>query len=145
MRRGISTAVVLVLVAGGALGGGDAGKKEMKRFQGTWKVVKLDEGGEVAPADEAQKTEMTFSDDKISVKSPKGAQEATFSVDPSKKPAHIDIRPIKSDKVVQGIYKFEKKQLVICFVLDKAATRPTKFASAQKPRTTLVILERTGK
>jgi uncharacterized protein (TIGR03067 family) len=138
--------VVLALLASGARGGdGDAAKKELKRFEGTWKVLKLEEGGDPAPADEVQKTELIFAGDKITVKGPKGDEEARFTVDPSKKPAHIDIRPSKGQKLVQGIYKFEKDQLILCFTMAKDAMRPTTFASSQKPRTTLAVLQRAKK
>ena len=148
MRCGTLAVVALGLVCTGALGGGDAAKKRQERLQGTWAVLKLVKAGQPAPADEVQKTRLVITGDKLTVKSDGKRDEVSrFTLDPSKKPATIDIRPEDGkDKSgsLPGIYKFEKGQLVLCFAQDGKA-RPTEFASTQETDTTLAVLERVKK
>jgi uncharacterized protein (TIGR03067 family) len=145
MGRGTLAAVAFGLVCTGAFGGGGAAGKQQARLQGTWKVLKMQQDGRPAPADEVQKTRLVVAGDKLTVTVEGTPDEvATFTLDPSQKPAAIDIRPAKEKKVVRGIYKFEKDQLLICFAKD-GKERPKEFASSQDARTTLVVLDRVKK
>jgi uncharacterized protein (TIGR03067 family) len=145
MGRGTLAVVAFGLVCTGALGGGDAARKEQERLQGTWKVLKMVDSGRPGPADEVQKTRLVVAGDKLTVQMDGKPEElATFTLDPGKKPAAIDIRPAKGRELVKGIYKLEKDQLHICFAKD-GKDRPKEFASTQEARSSLVVLERVKK
>jgi uncharacterized protein (TIGR03067 family) len=139
--------VVLALVAGGALGGdGDVVKKELKRLEGTWQLLKAVDEGKAAPEEEVKNGRMVFTGDKLTLKTSKGTYDLRFTLDPSKDPQHITIHSGKGEdeKVSQGIYKLEKDQLTIC-VTKGRGPRPTTFASTRKLPTILFVLERVKK
>ena len=103
--------------------------KELAPFQGTWKVVKAEQGGMPAPAKEIETIRFTFAGDKVTVKESKKEKDdtGTFSVDAKKDPAEIDLVSPKGEKI-PGIYKFEKDgKLTLAFVKGKDATRPKAF------------------
>jgi uncharacterized protein (TIGR03067 family) len=93
-------------------------------IQGTWVFVKaIGQGG--GPGGEL---ELTFQKDKMSVKNG-GRHFAThtFTIDPKKKPAHIDlIDGNNKNKKVAGIYKIEKGELYLC-IGERTGARPTSF------------------
>jgi len=84
-------------------------------------------------ADDKKKDEVTafvIKDGEITIKSGKKEETAKFTLDPSKKPAHIDIMP--GDEKVPGIYETKETdkglELTIAFSKDgKVADRPKDF------------------
>jgi uncharacterized protein (TIGR03067 family) len=122
----------------------DAGKEELKKFEGTWKLKSLelsaDEKG--PPADEIAKMRLVFKGDKVTMKvGPDGEREMAFKIDPSKKPAHIDIQPAKGEeKPMIGIYKFEKEMLIICG--SDAGDRPVDFTTKEGKKVGMMTLEK---
>jgi uncharacterized protein (TIGR03067 family) len=147
-RTVLALAAVAALIFGvlTAQGGDD---KEQKKFEGTWKVGKMQMLGKDAPAELLNKVHFVFKGDKVTIKSsdPKDKdkdQVAVYKVDPSKKPAAIDITPTsgpEKDKTSAGIYKFDGKQLTLCVVASPGDARPTEFASTDASKTILVVLE----
>jgi uncharacterized protein (TIGR03067 family) len=103
--------------------------KELVPFQGTWKVVKAERDGMPAPANEVESIRLKFEGNKLTVKEGKRekADTGSYSVDPKKEPAEIDLVSPDGDKI-GGIYKFDKDgKLTLTFVKGKAAARPKKF------------------
>ncbi len=105
-------------------------KKELEKLQGTWKVIKAEKEGEPAPEDKIKDMKVVISDGKISIGDDKRKEEATFTIDSSKKPTEIDIA-VSKDKKVQGIYKFEVDTLTIIYTLDGKNERPKDFKSGK--------------
>jgi uncharacterized protein (TIGR03067 family) len=120
----------------------DAGKEELKKFEGTWKIKSMEVGGQELPAEARDKMRLIFKGDKLTMKgAPDGDKETTFTIDPSKKPAFIDIQPAKGDKVgLVGIYKFDKETLVICG--SEASARPGDFTTKDGKDVGLMTLEK---
>ena len=56
-------------------------------------------------------------------------------------PALVDFAVVKENKKVEGIYKFEKKQLIICWN-DEDGNRPSEFTSNGENRNGLIVLRR---
>src|SRR5438045_3672572 len=95
MRRAMTAAVLAaaLVVAVQAQGGANAGADDLKKLQGTWKLVEVDGkavGGEEAKARlviEGKRLTMFVDKTKIT--------EGDFKLDASKKPKHIDVAPEK--------------------------------------------------
>src|SRR5713226_2002350 len=91
-------------------------KKDVEKFQGKWTVVSIEEDGKLEPADEVAKFEVTVKDSLFTVKIKDLAhKELTIKVDPTQKPATIDMAPKDpKDPTVLGIYKWDGEMLTIC-------------------------------
>ncbi len=69
----------------------DAGKKELKRLQGAWVMVGLEIDGKDVPANKIAQTTLTIKGDRYCTKVKKTEHECTIRLDPTKKPAAIDM------------------------------------------------------
>src|SRR5205823_5391450 len=94
-------------------------KKDQEALQGTWSVVKAVKDGETLPDAEREKMQIVIKGDQLIVKTGTRDEAVTFKIDPSKKPATMDMVP-KIDKppVVLGIYQLDKDKLSLCFGLE---------------------------
>jgi uncharacterized protein (TIGR03067 family) len=128
-------AVVLLL---GADAKEDAAKKDRERLQGTWSVVSAERGGEKVPEAQAQKMKLEIKGDTVTVQTGKGSEEATFKLDPTQKPAAIDIT--SAEKKWLGIYQLEGDALKVCW--SDGDQRPTEFASKAGTRIRFMTLKR---
>src|SRR5437588_356747 len=72
----------------------DTVKKELKKLDGAWKVVSIENDGEKMPDDEAHKWVLIRKGDQYTVKVEENAlEEGKTKIDPTKKPKEIDIMP----------------------------------------------------
>src|SRR5262249_46639213 len=125
-----------------------AAKQDVKKLQGTWKVVASEvEGRKVEAA--ATTASVVIRGAKYTVKYPesggKKASEMTFTLDPSKKPRAIDFTSTsgpEKGKLSRGIYELAGDTLKICFNPDKDGKRPTEFTTKAGSRLRSVTLER---
>jgi len=145
----LCVAAIALLVAGGTLhgGGGDeAGEKDLKKIQGTWKFVSQEMEGKPRPPEELAKLTITFSGDKWSVREAgKVVQGGTHKFDPSKKPAHVDAVVTEGEdkgSKMLGIYELKGDTLRVCFD-PQGKERPTGFTS--KAGQFAAVLEREKK
>jgi uncharacterized protein (TIGR03067 family) len=110
-------------------------------LKGTWTVVKGVEDGK--PHEETKNAKFTFKEDRLLLKlvdEPR-AMEATFVLDPTKKPKHIDITVKDGDATLTavGIYEIEGDKLRLCVAEPDGPGRPTEFKSASKKITYLEL------
>jgi uncharacterized protein (TIGR03067 family) len=144
MKIRLAMAVLLgvALATASVTAGGDA-KAEMKKFEGTWAVESIREWGEDVPAEKAKNQTFTFRGDKVTSRQDgKQKDEATYQLDPGKKPRHIDFKA--EGKTFPGIYAFEGGKLKVCFA-QSGAERPTKFESPAGSKIILIVLKRAKK
>lgn len=119
-------------------------KDAAKKLEGTYEVLSVRVGGK---ADDKKKEDVkTFiiKDGTITIKESKREDTAKFTVDATKKPAHIDIAPAVNEKVL-GIYETKETdkglELTITFNLEPKAERPKDF-KGEGPETVVVKLLR---
>src|SRR5262249_19008942 len=123
---------------------GDA-KKELEKFEGTWKVTKLEAEGEQLPPAAREKLEFVFKGDKVVIKGGKKDEEGEVKLNPSKKPAEITFVPktgADAGKNQVGIYKFEGKSLVFCIAVKLDGERPSDFKSGKGSGAMTIVLEK---
>ena len=125
----------------------DAAEKDLKALIGKWKVEKAELGGKDA---------MSFAKD-VKLELLEGGKykldllgqkdEGTFTVDPSKKPAEMDIKgadgPNKG-KTIKTIYKIDGDTVTLCYELG-GDERPTKFETKPDSKQFLVVYKREKK
>jgi uncharacterized protein (TIGR03067 family) len=93
----------------------DSAKKELEKLQGTWVLVGAEEKGHVLTEAEAKAEDQTLliKGDKLTLLRGKHHDTCTIRLDPSKKPAWMDLI-FDGDKANHAIYSLEGDKLTIC-------------------------------
>jgi uncharacterized protein (TIGR03067 family) len=141
----VFTAIWLATAASADDTVGEAVKKEMAKFEGTWVLVYFKFGEADVKEEGLKDLGVIFKGDKMSyLAKGKEGEKRTLKVDPSKKPAEIDLireqEPLKG-KAFKGIYKFEDDKLTMCLA-DIGKDRPTEFESKKDTGNTLTVYKR---
>ena len=112
---------------------------------GAWKVVKAVRAGMELPATERDRLKFEFKGKKIIVHDNGRDEPAEFSIDASKTPKTIDIKPQRGGaKTVYGIFEVNDDALKLCFT-RQGGERPKQFSSKAGSEVVLLILEREKK
>ena|ERR1043166_5040833 len=116
---------------------------DLKKMQGTWKVVLAHVAGEELTKAQVEKLEIIIADDKLTLVEPDRKEVVHFVLDSDAKPPHIDFYKGagKKDKVYHGIYDFDGKSLKLCWALLEDG-RPTRFGSKEKNQKRYFVLEK---
>jgi uncharacterized protein (TIGR03067 family) len=131
--------VVLLSVADAS--GGDAAKEELKKLQGTWKVVEMEAAGK--PLLEGKKTlPLVIEGEKLTIMD----NTMGMKIDPTPRPRLLDLLLAKGEErlTLKCIYALDKDELKICMPLlpkkgqkdvdpAKVNQRPKSFETAGKP------------
>jgi uncharacterized protein (TIGR03067 family) len=109
----------------------DAIKKELKRIEGTWEVVSMEQNGQQLPLPD-KKMLATFMGNKYVMKiGDQVVQEGEGKIDPTQQPRTLDVKVTSGDDKGQsmlGIYELKSDQIRAC-VAAPGKKRPTKFTS----------------
>jgi uncharacterized protein (TIGR03067 family) len=125
-----------------------AANDDAKLLQGNWKVVAIESDGRQAPAEKLTGMRWSFKGSEVEFSGPgELAAKATLKLDSGKTPKQIDLTGLdgaQKGKTIEGIFKFEKDQLMICFRDAEAAEkgRPTEFATRPDSGLGMITLER---
>jgi len=121
-------------------------KKEMARFQGTWRMVSLEAGENKLTEDALKDFRLKIEGDKFTATEGKSENHGTFKVDPTKKPKTIDITMIQGEKrqILLGIYELEGDTYKLCGDMS-GKSRPTEFAIKPGSGYILEVLKREKK
>jgi uncharacterized protein (TIGR03067 family) len=145
MNKRIACLVVIGFLMG-ADQPSDAAKKDLEKFQGEWKPEKAQRGGEDAPPELFNKLLIKFSGSTLLIDSGEARDDkAAITLDPSRSPAAIDIKPVGEGKdTALGIYKFDGDTLTLCWS-RRGGERPTEFQSKKGSEQILFVLKRQKK
>ena len=120
-------------------------EKELKKMQGSWKVVLAQVDGKTMPIQAFKKVAVVFQDGKILFKeNDKTYEEVEFDIDVDAKPKEIDYKYVfglKKGVREKGIYQWDGEQLTICMAQSKQK-RPADFVSKQGAGVQLLKLKR---
>src|SRR5262249_45853031 len=126
---------LLILLAPLSAGGaplGDAAKKELEQFQGSWKAVSIQHAdGRQASEDEVQNTRLVVEGNKFTLTGKDSIISGTFTINPAKTPKTIDVLLTSKDgREIKflGIYQMQGDKRKSCFALPEKE-RPTQFSS----------------
>ena len=136
--------ILFLLAAGDAA---DDVKKELAKFEGTWKIVSLETEQNKLGEDALKDFRLKIEGDKFTAVENSGEVHGTFKVDPTKKPKTIDITmkegPMK-DKTMLGIYELDGDTYKLCGDMQ-GKSRPTEFAVKPGSGFVLEVLKREKK
>lgn len=119
-------------------------KADAKKMQGEWTVEKFDREGKAFPEDRRKQMTFVVKGDKMMFKVGDRDEVSEFTLDPSQKPATIDMINPKSKSKSPGIYKLDGDTLTIVRI-EEGGARPKSFEDANKEDTTHWVFKRKGK
>jgi len=108
-------------------------KGDLDRMKGKWEVGSLEANGAVIPSENSAGVTLTITGDKYSVAMESEIDHGTYSIDATKSPKEMDIRPEigpGAGKVVKAIYEFNGDKLRVCYALQDGTERPKEFKTA---------------
>jgi len=111
-------------IAGGLMVAAFAGvvladEKALKELEGTYTVTSLEKAGKPAPKEVTDGLKITIKGDELVIVVGGEEKKAKITVDSTKTPAHIDIKPQdgpEKDKTFLGLYKLDKGEVTLVFV-----------------------------
>lgn len=130
-----------------ASGADEESDKAAKKLEGTYTVIEGIRSGKPEP--KAKEIEaVIIKDGMMTIKGGKKEESVKITLDPSKKPAHIDIVPPRGKKNVQGIYEEKETdkglQLTIAFTRN-GGERPKDFKGEGENAMVLKMLRKKEK
>jgi uncharacterized protein (TIGR03067 family) len=146
MKTHLFTALAVGLFLGADAPSDDV-KKEKAKLQGTWKALRVEEGGNAK--DDSKDHRLIFSGDEFSIKG--GDQtiiKGKFKIESSKNPKQIDMELVETPKeeqkgkTVHGIYALDGDTLKFCANEPGADERPKEFSAPAGSKHFFVTLKR---
>jgi uncharacterized protein (TIGR03067 family) len=142
--RLLTAALLLALV--GAAPAADP-KEEAKRLEGAYEVLAVSIGGKPDPKKDTLKG-VEIKNGEFVIREAKRDAPATFTLDPSKTPPHIDLALFNLVKM-PGIYETKETdqglELTVAINLGEKAERPTDFKGAGKEEVVFKLLRKKPK
>lgn len=119
-------------------------KAELKKLQGTWVAVSIEEGG--TKKDATGDEHLSFDGETFAMMDGEAVRgKGPVKLDPSKDPMEMDLE-FKEGKnegtTGRGIYAWDDGNLKICAVKDEGLKRPTEFSTSPDDKRILIVLKR---
>jgi uncharacterized protein (TIGR03067 family) len=144
MTRALSASLVFAASAAATAVDADA---ELKALEGEWLIDRARLGGR-DHLDDFAGMKLILKGNRYTIEFAENSDKGTFTIDATKSPRWIIIKTDKKGpffgRTLQGIFKIEKDELVICCEVD-GKTRPTAFEAKEKSRNMLLTYRREKK
>ena len=150
MVRSVVLFVCCMLLSSTTLGQklNDATATELKALVGKYKIEKVRLGGQDI-TEHLKEMKFEIKDGgKYTAQVGELVDDATFTVDPAKKPKEMDVKPTggpQKGKLVKVIYKLDGDTLTMCYDHDKPENRQSKFESKEGTTVLLITYKREKK
>jgi uncharacterized protein (TIGR03067 family) len=142
MRAQLWVALAVGLLVAADAPKDDAATKELKKLDGTWKLVSGEADGQVFGDDDLKGASLVMNGNKHMAKVADQTFDGTHKVDPTKKPKTID--STDGDNTMLGIYRLDGDELTIC-VAGAGKDRPTEFTGKAGSGQVLLVWKRAKK
>ncbi|HEX5223000.1 MAG TPA: family 16 glycoside hydrolase [Verrucomicrobiae bacterium] len=110
---------------------------------GTWEVASMEANGEALSSDTYEGLKLTVTGGQYSVDKDGEIDRGTFTVDATKSPKQMDIRPEMgpgAGRTVLAIYEFTSKDAMrVCYAFEEGAARPGDFKT--RPGTGDILIQ----
>jgi uncharacterized protein (TIGR03067 family) len=145
----LSLAVAVILFGYVVVAQDNATEKDLKSFQGTWKIVSLRQGGRELAQGKGEHATAVISGNEITFFGKedmlKARLKARFKLDARKKPTTIDLGDAKEKGFPnKGIYELKGDMLSLCWGGD-GQPRPSKLTSTKEGDERLLVLQHVKK
>lgn len=147
--RFLSLCALTVLLGASALAAPRApakdDKDDLKKLAGDWQVTGWKQAGNDLDKEELAAARWSVKGDKYKFAMGENAEEGTIKLDPSKKPATIDLTITEgADKGKQqpGIYKIDGDTVTFALAVPGGKERPTDFTSTEDNNQILITMKR---
>jgi uncharacterized protein (TIGR03067 family) len=117
---------------------------DLKQLQGTWRLAAGEANGETINSDNLAAVTVTVKDDTYEVAGGDNSHRGTFSVDPSKSPKEMNVRPADGNdagKTIRAIYELDGDTFRACYG-EGDGERPTAFKTGPDGGSMLVTYKR---
>jgi uncharacterized protein (TIGR03067 family) len=107
-------------------------KKDLKKLEGTWKVVGFEHDGKKSGEEELKDWKIVIAGDKYTMMVGNITEEGTFKIVPGKKPKWVDTTPSEGANKGQtrrGIYELKDDDAKMCIASIGKEERPKEFAA----------------
>lgn len=114
-------------------------------LNGTWAVIATESDGESVPKEDLADITVKIDAGKYSLNRSGDADTGTFTVDATKTPKQMDIRPETGPgggQTIPAIYEWVGETLRICYSVDGSGERPDRFSAASGSGRVLVTYKR---
>jgi uncharacterized protein (TIGR03067 family) len=142
MKPSFTSLVVLGCLLVSVVAADNERPPDTKTLSGTWRVLTLEFAGERREAPEGDEAVVTFREGKALVKD---EEQFSLKVDSTTDPKIIDFTKLndpEKGQMLEGIYKFDGEQLVICLWSGTGTkSRPTEFATKAGDNYVLIVLK----
>ena len=117
-----------------------------ERADGLWEVASMEANGEALSSETYEGLKLTVTGEKYSVNKDGEIDRGTFSVDETKTPKQMDIRPEigpGAGRTILAIYEFTSKDAMrVCYAVQEGTLRPKDFKTAQDSGEVLINYKR---
>jgi uncharacterized protein (TIGR03067 family) len=125
-RTSLPAALWLLLVPGSVRDADDSIAVEMRALQGTWHMLYMEIDGFRSPAAEKNIRMRIEGDTMTDLDLERPTMRGTFTIDPAKKPKHLDFTPVDGPlkgSVIHHVYELKDGRLYLAAYDDFRATR----------------------